>query len=507
VTATDPAKAIPALTKSLSLYRDTDFAYFLVELFLERARAYMAMGDKDKAENDLKSALEESERQRERVLDSSLRVSYFDTVQDLIREMVVFQIQERGRPDLGLEYMERGRGRVLLDALGTGPFTLKQGIRERAERSSKPMRVEELKQSLPRNVAVVEYMVTDEEVFLWVIQEKSLDFVSTKVRSDELQRLTDRYPRLAMENGTEAELRHVSSELYRHLLGPVLAIVSFPNTLIFVPDRFLSAIPFAALVDPNTGRYLIQDRIVGTAPSSTHYARATRIDQELARRTVTSSLVVANPSFDRALFSRLSDLPSGEASAEAIARLYPNSEVLTKEKATKSNFLERARRHSIVHFGGHTLINPELPALSRLVLAPADDSDSGVLYAYELYEQRLPETRLVVLASCSSAQQRSTSSEGSTGSLALAFLAAGVPLVLANLWDVEDDVATEFSISFHRQLREKGNAWKAVRASQLAFIDSGDGRLASPASWASFTLIGGGFLRNPQEILESRPSR
>ncbi len=507
LSATEPEKAIPALTKSLSLYQDTDFAYLLVELFLQRARAYMAMGDKDKAETDLESALQESERQRERVLEPSLRVSYFDTVQDLFREMVVFQIEERGRPDLGLEYMERGRGRVLLDALGAGPFTLGQGIRQRAEQSSNPMRVEELKEGLPGNVAVVEYLVTEEELFLWVIHEKSLDFVSTQVTRDELQRLTDRYLYLAMGNGNEAELRHVSSELYKDLLGPVSARIPVQSTLVFVPDRFLNAIPFAALVNPDSGRYLIQDRVVGTAPSATHYARAVRIDQELARRTVTSTLVVANPSFDRALFPRLSDLPSAEASAEAITHLYPNSEVLTKEKATKSNFVDRARSHTIVHFGGHTLINPEFPALSRLVFAPADGTDSGVLYAYELYEQRFPETRLVVLASCSSAQQRSSSNEGSTGSLALAFLAAGVPAVLANLWDVEDEVATEFSNSFHRQLREKGNAWEAVRDSQLAFIDSGDGRLASPTSWASFTLIGGGLLRGPEGILENRPSR
>jgi CHAT domain-containing protein len=217
-------------------------------------------------------------------------------------------------------------------------------------------------------------------------------------------------------------------------------------------------------------------------------------------------LVVASPSFDRALFPRLSNLPSAEPSAEAIARLYPESYVLTNEEATKSRFLDQAGSHSIVHFGGHTLINVEFPTLSRLVFAPEDGSDAGVLYAYELYEQRFQKTRLVILASCSSAR-RSSSSEGSTGSLAAAFLAGGVPAVLASLWDVEDEVAGAFSTLFHQQLRESGDAWQALRTSQLAFIESGDGRLGSPTSWAPFVLIGGGFSKDREGILENRPSR
>jgi CHAT domain-containing protein len=420
--------------------------------------------------------------------------------------MVVFQIEERDRPDLALDYMERGRGRVSVDALGAGPVTLQQEMRQLLDQSSKPLRAEELKRRLPENVAVVEYMVSDEKLLTWVIRESSLDFTSTAITGHELELLTERYLELMTVNAREEDLVRVSSELYEKLLGPVLPRLSVGSALIFIPDRFLDGIPFAALIDPASGRYLVQERVVGIAPSATHYVEAARLDRDLARKTAMSALVVASPSFDRALFPRLSDLPSAEASAEAIAGLYAESQVLTREKATKSRFLDGAGSHSIVHFGGHTLINLEFPAVSRLVFAPGGGSDSGVLYAYELYEQRFQETRLVILASCSSAR-RSSSSAGGTGSLAAAFLAAGVPAVLASLWDIEDEAAGAFSTLFHQRFRESGDAWQAVRASQLAFIDSGDGRLASPTSWATFVLIGGGFSKDPDGIIENRPSR
>jgi CHAT domain-containing protein len=506
VSATDPEEAISTLTGSLQLYQDTDFAYLLIDVLLQRARAFLSMGDKDRAEIDLKTALEESDRQRERVLDPALRVSYFDTIQNLIREMVLFQIRERGRPDLALDYLEQGRARLLLDALGTAPFTLGEGMRPFLDRSLKPLSTDELKRRLPGNVAAIEYMVAEEQLLIWMLRSNSLDFVSTPSKADELQRLTERYLDLVADNESTPELTSVSSELYKRLLGPVLPRVPSGSTLIFSPDRFLNEIPFAALIDPEDGRYLVRDRVVGMAPSATHYVESARLDSELAGRTSLNALVVASPRFDRVLFPRLSDLPSAEASADTIAGLYADSELLTKEKATKSRFLETAGSHSIVHFGGHTLINGDFPMLSRLIFAPEEGSDSGVLYAYELYQQRFLKTRLVILASCSSAR-RLSSSEGSTGSLAAAFLAAGVPAVLASLWDVEDATTEAFSSSFHKRFRESGDAWRALRDSQLAFIDSGEESLSYPSSWAPFVLIGGGFSRDLVGILQNGPSR
>src|SRR5215218_4098707 len=116
-----------------------------------------------------------------------------------------------------------------------------------------------------------------------------------------------------------------------------------------------------------------------------------------------------------------------------VAALYPQAETLTGPWATKSRFLTEVGRYEIVHFAGHAISNEEFPLLSMLVLAPEAGS-AGALMAHEIYGLKLERTRLVVLAACSTARARISPGEGVLG-LARPFLAAGVPSVVASLWN------------------------------------------------------------------------
>lgn len=81
-----------------------------------------------------------------------------------------------------------------------------------------------------------------------------------------------------------------------------------------------------------------------------------------------------------------------------------------------------------------------------------------------------------------------SSGEGSL-SLARAFLAAGVPVVIASLWPVDDRETARLFSRFYRNLRDGGEVLDALRQAQLETLNLERDRPGS--AWAAFELIGG----------------
>jgi CHAT domain-containing protein len=76
-------------------------------------------------------------------------------------------------------------------------------------------------------------------------------------------------------------------------------------------------------------------------------------------------------------------------------------------------------------------------------------------------------------------------------SLARPFLAAGVPAVVASLWNVGDRATAPLLVAFHRRLRDGRDPLSALRAAQLELLRGPAPALRSPASWAAFEVFGG----------------
>ena len=132
------------------------------------------------------------------------------------------------------------------------------------------------------------------------------------------------------------------------------------------------------------------------------------------------------------------------------------------------------------------------PARSRLLLAP-DAGDSGALSLRDLPFRDL-RAGLVVLAACRSAAGPVSRTEGAF-SLGRPFMAAGVPNVVGSLWDVDDEASRTFFVPFHRSLLAGADPARALQATQLSLLHSGDPTLAHPSTWAGFVSLGA--LRTP----------
>jgi len=263
-------------------------------------------------------------------------------------------------------------------------------------------------------------------------------------------------------------------------------------------------LPFGALLDAK-GHYLVERFSLHYAASGAVLLQA--LDRMARPASASRALLVADPSPMAAADAAegIAPLPSARVEVKSIARsLTAPADVLVGKQASEAAVRAALPHAGVVHFATHALVRDTDPLGSHLVLGSsatdaASDRD-GRLTASEIAAMDLS-GELVVLAACRSARG-SISSDGIAG-LTRAFQSAGVPTVLATLWDVGDRTTARVVEGFYREWAAGASKDAALRAAQLALIrDLRAGRVAAKAGgtrivypehpwfWAAPILIG-----------------
>ncbi|HSD66612.1 MAG TPA: CHAT domain-containing protein, partial [Vicinamibacteria bacterium] len=385
--------------------------------------------------------------------------------------------------------VERSRARQLADSLaGRAPGQPRTEAHARAVVS--PLDPVSLQRELPGTVVLVYYVSREDSLLMWAVARDESHFLERRLPATELRRLVEAHEAALESRAPLVLVQEQAARLYDELVRPLEPVLRPHPALIMIPDAALQAVAFAGLWDRERGRYLVEDHLVGVAPSGTVFVRASIEAGAAPRGPAPAVLAVGNPRLDREVAAGLPNLRGAEAEAEEIARLYARGEVLTGATATKSAFLERAGESEVVHFGGHT-VSGDAPWATRLLFAPDPErGDTGALYVHDLHGKDLRRTRVVVLAACRTATGPGSGVEGAL-SFARPFLAAGVPSVVGSLWDIDDAASRRFFVAFHRALLAEGEPLLALRHTQLALCRDHDPVLSHPASWAGFVSMGG----------------
>ena len=482
-----PQQAASSLERALPYFERTT-PVRVPGLRLLLARAQLERGLDDSAEAELTAGIQLLESQRISLKQAALQASFFDTAVPLFDDMVSLQVDRRHDPQRALSFVERGRARQLVDCLRSPDVQRKVGQGPAADTQA-PLTPEALQHELPEGSALVYYVTSSKRLLSWVVTRQGIHFQERSLLADDLQRTAAAY-RTAMERRAPISLvREPAARLFDELVRPLVPWLQPQQVLVVVPDALLQSVSFASLWDRQTGRYLAEDYLVASAPSGTVFLRASAA---AARQMPTAPhlLAVGNPRLDHGRSRGLPSLVGAEAEATEVAVLYPGSELLIGPAATKTAFLASARKSEIIHFAGHATSADGFGA-AQLLLAPAPAAgESGVLDTAELDRTKLPRARIVVLAGCRTASGAVSRLEGAM-SLARPFLAAGVPSVIASLWDVDDATSRRFFVAFHRTLLSERDPALALRRTQAAFLRDADPVLAHPASWGGFAYIGG----------------
>jgi CHAT domain-containing protein len=178
------------------------------------------------------------------------------------------------------------------------------------------------------------------------------------------------------------------------------------------------------------------------------------------------------------------DIPFTVTEVNSIASFFPDSKVLIKSQATKSAFKSLAASYDILHLACHGIFDANKPMDSSLLLTPSI-MDDGRLTTSEIFDLEF-NAGLVTLSACSSGMSRIRAGDETIG-LPRAFIYAGIPSIVASLWNVNDESTALLMKKFYSNLKTLSKA-EALQQAQLSLLK--DKKYASPYFWAAFYLIG-----------------
>lgn len=474
----EPARAADLLRRGLDGQRATGTRFEAITYTTALAGAEIAAGRVTEAAASFESALEIFEQIRATVEDPVSRMQAFRQAQPAFDRLIELRTTSlSGDREEPFRLAERSRGRVLLEmaSANDGDF----------------VSLSELEKSMSPGVALVSYVVLDDRILAWVIEDGGSRRLTLNARRPLVEDAIERFRlELSGDGGADA-IRRAAAPLYDLLIQP-LRLSPKSRALIVVPDRRLARLPWAALVDRRTGQYLIEQRTVSVTPSATLLVRGSA-NKVRSRSQAPSALVMAVSSSGSHRGISLPRLQNAEQEASAVAAIYPGSSLLRGQRATRQNFLDLSLSTNVVHFAGHAVVDLDAPRRSVLLFADPASPFLEPLSLDELFDAGAGNADLVVLSACRAQDSLADDREGVLG-LAGAFIAAGVSEVVASPLDVSDDSAPHVMAAFHRHYRVHRSAPVAFREAVLERLRQED----SPAAWGGFTVIEGS-LRHIEE--------
>ena len=456
-------KASPGLDDAIRYYQKSGIHVWLRTAYFARARQAAGRGDDVAAERDYRAALEETEASRGKIDERQMRISFTATADEIGDGYVEFLLRRHRERD-AFETADRIRLRELVDsptarwtAPPTGAF------------------LPTVQSSLAPGTALVEYRVLDKNVVAWVITANSFNAAVLPISGNDLK------PALAaLETDIrEQELKANAGFLYDALLRRIDSSLPKNSDLIIVPDDDLERVPFSALYDRLHGRFLVETRATTVAPSAALYVQSVARSHERSQYAG-RMVVIRAASFG----SGLPALPEAAVEAEAVARLYPNAQIIDNSGQAGSVLLNLAKNASFLHFVGHTALGGD-GAVRELRVGKTEQARLG---AADIVAAALPGLRLVYLSACETDQGPIFKSEGSI-TIARSFFAAGVPVVIGTLWPVEDAAARRAARTFYEHLQRGNTPAESLRQAQMSLL-SHDSQ--SRVDWAAFRIIGAG---------------
>ncbi len=338
--------------------------------------------------------------------------------------------------------------------------------------------------ALPRDEALLEYLVGDSTSVVFVLTTDSLVAIDLGVGRRELAKLVDFSRGILVRPGPEAApglWRAPLRRLYRYLVEPAEAagLLAGKRGLIIAPHAELHYVPFAALLRAaGPDDYLIQRYRLSYAPSASLWLRLEGRD-----RPVTTGVLALAP--------RVEALPGSAAEVAAIGRSFGGrARVLLGARASKRALLDAAPEQAVIHLATYGVLNKDNPLFSFVELTPSG-GDDGRLEVHDVFGLRL-HARLVVLSACQTALGAGALADVPPGDdwvgLVQAFHFAGASNVMATLWPVEDRATADLMARFY-------SAFAVGRPEAEALADAQRATLRNPATahpfyWAGFTLSG-----------------
>lgn len=497
--------------------RIRDFGELHWIALFERGRIAEREGKPDEAMDFYRRAIEIIELQRASINTEANKIGFVGDKQNAYAALVSLLVRT-GRVAEAFDYVERSKARALVDMLAakqdlapravdpararellarlaaadlaareqdlsrspeenTGIRSLRQ-VRDEI-RASVPelsslvtvgsVPLDELRKLLAEGETLLEYYYHGRDLYAFIVTRGGVDAVRLDAAglAEAVEAL-----RRSIERFASADWQAPARALHARLWQP-LAQVHAAKDIIIVAHGALHYLPFATLLAPD-GRSVVDTHRLRLLPS----ASVLKFLRPPAAGKDAPLLALGNPDLgDPAM-----DLRFAESEAQVVARMFPNSALLTRKDASKVNFRKAAAVVSRIHFATHGKFRADEPLASGLFLAK-DGQDDGMLTVSELYGMSL-DADLVTLSACETGLGRIANGDDVVG-LTRGFLYAGSRSIVASLWSVDDRATSVLMQAFYENLG-KLPKHEALRQAQV----KARAEYPHPFFWSAFQLTG-----------------
>ncbi|MBT3511209.1 MAG: tetratricopeptide repeat protein [Nitrospina sp.] len=328
-----------------------------------------------------------------------------------------------------------------------------------------------LQSLLDDSVALIEYMVAENELVAWVISKEKIEVARVPLEEKRLNGLIADYRERIQKL---APIEEQAQQLYSLLIKPVEPFFKGKRILGIIPHGHLHYISFSSLKDEQG--YLVEKYPLFYSPSASvmqfTFKEVAKRDRDI------KVLAIGNP--DLGDFNY--DLPLAEMESNAIKWDFPKVDIFTRENATESLLHERIGEYQIIHIASHGEFDPVNPLFSSLKLARTATED-GNFEMNEVFGLEI-NADIVTLSGCQTGLGDIVGGDELVG-LNRAFIYAGTRSILSSLWRVSDISTAVLIKHFYRNYGHINKA-ESLRKAQLLVK-----RLyPHPSYWAAFNLTG-----------------
>ncbi|HET8781106.1 MAG TPA: tetratricopeptide repeat protein, partial [Pyrinomonadaceae bacterium] len=262
-------------------------------MFAERAKARALLDMLQQGRVRVNKAMTAAEQEEERRLKSELT--------QLNKQLTrLTQVDKQDATRVGEVQAKLEKARLNYEAFQNSLYSAHPELK--TQRGEAPIiNAQELADLLPNaSTALLEYVVTDEITYLFVITKPSdktavkVDAFTLPLKRDDLARQIESFRQQLATR--DLGFRSSALKLYDALLKPAQAQLRGKNNIVIAPDSSLWDLPFHALVN-NNNRFVIESAAISYAPSLTVLREMTkrRMDQSTSHARATL-LAFGNPS-------------------------------------------------------------------------------------------------------------------------------------------------------------------------------------------------------------------
>jgi CHAT domain-containing protein len=405
-------------------------------------------------------------------------------------ERILLQVAalEQEVAELGQDAKDEGRRGSLNHALESARAAYEEYLARRAGYpgaqmvGSAALSLRAVQSRLANDEALVDFVSGPDRLDVFVVRQTSMIHNSVPI-GDRALALRVRVARELLGRGRNgSSVPSALGELYDLFLANAIrqGALNGVTHLLITPHASLGALPFAALWNRRTGKFLVEEQLISYLPSVAALSSEPRVTSRLVDQMT--------------VFAPIPDsLPGTRSEAEAIARIIPGAVIRLGPASTESAVRTALRSDRSIHVASHGMHNSQNPLFSRMTVgreigtAPGND---GKLEVHEILALTT-HSALVFLSGCETGLVSGAEGQMIQGSdessLAQAFLIAGAGRVVATLWRVDDASAVRMADSFYRRLRNGSSPEDALASAQRDAIQRrGD------YTWAAYTISGTG---------------